>query len=112
MAVLPRLILGCGIAVASSGPGLDLAGIDRSVTAGDDFFAHANGAWIKSTEIPPDKSSYGAGSIVFDRTSERTAELIQKAESENPKPGSEARKVADYYASYMDEAGIEKKGLT
>ena len=112
MAALTRLVLGCGIAVAASGPGLDLAGIDRSVAPGDDFFAHANGGWIKSTEIPPDKSSYGAGSIVFDRTNERTAELIRKAESEKPKAGSEARKVADYYASYMDEAAIEKKGLT
>jgi predicted metalloendopeptidase len=118
-----RLTLRCGIAFAlavchapstgiAAGPGIDVGGMDRSVAPGDDFFGYANGTWLKSTEIPPDKASYGAGSIVFDLTSERTAELIQQAGGANPPAGSEARKVADYYASYMDEAGIEAKGLT
>ena len=37
--------------------GLDLAGMDKSVAPGDDFFRYANGAWLKSTEIPADRSS-------------------------------------------------------
>ena len=44
-----------------SAHGIDLAGIDHSVAPGDDFFAYANGAWIKKTEIPADKASYGPG---------------------------------------------------
>ena len=43
-------------AAAATVSGLDLAGIDRSVRPGDDFFAYANGAWLKATQIPPDRS--------------------------------------------------------
>src|SRR5262249_29964071 len=48
-------------------------------------------------------------------TAKRTAELIAEAAKQNagaPAPaGSDARKVDDYYASFMDEAAIEKRGL-
>ena len=40
--------------------GIDLAGMDRAVAPGDDFFAYANGTWMKTTEIPPDRASFGA----------------------------------------------------
>src|SRR5437870_854640 len=57
--------------------GIDVQGMDRSVKPGDDFFAYANGTWLKETEIPPDKSSYGAGGILVDTTDRRVADLIQ-----------------------------------
>jgi predicted metalloendopeptidase len=95
--------------VASTG--IDLAALDRSVAPGDDFFAHANGSWLKATEIPPDRASYGVGAVVFELTSKRTAELIQQAGSGEPPAGSEVRKISDYYASFMDDAGIEARGL-
>jgi putative endopeptidase len=91
--------------------GLDLAGIDRSVAPGDDFFRYANGAWIKTTEIPADRAANGPDAILAELTSQRTSDLIQEAAKSGPPAGSEARKVGDYYASYMDEAGIEAKGL-
>ncbi len=104
------------VSAASAAPspapgGIDLAGIDRSVAPGDDFFHYANGAWIKSTEIPPDRSSWGIGGIVEERTSKRTADLITDAARAAAPAGSEARKIGDLYASFMDEAAIEAKGL-
>src|SRR5277367_6279782 len=39
--------------------GVDLAGMDRTVKPGDDFFRYAGGTWIKQTPIPPDRSSWG-----------------------------------------------------
>src|SRR4051812_43280727 len=92
--------------------GIDLAGIDSTVAPGDDFFAYANGAWIKSAEIPPDRSVWGTGSILGELTAKRTAALIDEASKTAAPAGSDARKVGDYYASAMDEAGIEAKGLT
>jgi predicted metalloendopeptidase len=92
--------------------GIDLAGIDHSVKPGDDFFAYANGTWIKNTEIPADKSSYGPDAILIEKTREQVRGLIQNAAKGHPKPGSDAQKVGDYYASYLDEAAIEAKGLT
>ena len=92
--------------------GIDLAGIDRSVAPGADFFAYANGTWMRTTEIPPDRATYGVAAVVAELTNQRTNELIQQAASANAPAGSETRKIGDYYASYMDEAGIEAKGLT
>ena len=69
------------------------------------------GAWLRSTEIPPDRGGYGAGVIVSDRTDERVAQIIQEAAKSGAGPDSIARKIADYHASYMDEAGIEAKPI-
>jgi predicted metalloendopeptidase len=101
-----------GVAVAATPPaqrhGLDVAGIDKSVAPGDDFFRYANGVWLKSTEIPADRSSYGSGAQLTELTAERTAELIRTAAA-NAAAGTEARKIGDYYNSFMDEAAIEGK---
>jgi predicted metalloendopeptidase len=104
-------------AVASAAPaageasGIDLAGIDAAVLPGDDFFRYANGAWIKATEIPADRSGWGTGAIVAERTNKRVADLIADAARSDAPAGSDARKVGDYYATFMDEAAIEAKGL-
>jgi predicted metalloendopeptidase len=107
-------LLACGVASAwpeTQRVGIDLQGMDRAVRPGDDFFAYANGTWLRTTEIPKDRGSYGAGVIVVDRTDVRTAELIQAAARSNAAPGSDTRRIADYHAAYMDVAGIEAKGL-
>ena len=91
------------------GQGLDFAGIDRTVKPGDDFFRYANGGWLKSAEIPPDRSAWGPDEKLAELTDERNAELIRNAA--NAAPGSEARKVGDYYATFMDEAAIEQLGV-
>ena len=97
--------------VAGTGVGIDLAGIDKAVQPGDDFDEYANGAWRKVTEIPADRSSTGTFVKVLELAEKRNAELIQGLDKSNPAAGSEARKIADYYAAYMDEAGIESRGL-
>jgi predicted metalloendopeptidase len=91
--------------------GIDLAGIDTSVAPGDDFFRYANGTWIRNTEIPADRSRYGAGSALEELTDKRTADLIAELARTRGPVGSDARKIGDYYTSFMDEAGIEAKGL-
>jgi putative endopeptidase len=91
--------------------GIDVAGIDRSVAPGDDFFHFANGTWLKNTPIPPDRSGWGAGGILEELTKKRTADLITDPARASAPAGSEARKVGDFYASFMDEAAIEAKGL-
>ncbi len=105
-------VVGAGSPAASPAlHGIDLAGIDRSVAPGDDFFAYANGAWIKSTEIPADRSSWGVSGMLVELTARRTADLIAEAARAQSPAGSDARKIGDTYASFMDEAAIEAKGL-
>jgi predicted metalloendopeptidase len=90
---------------------IDQSAIDSSVAPGDDFFHYVNGNWLKKTEIPPDRSSYGVWSVLFDRAQMRTRELLERAATGNAPAGSDERKVGDYYATYMDEQAIEGKGL-
>jgi putative endopeptidase len=103
-------LLLAGVAAAQvHGP--DLAGMDVKVAPGDDFYAYANGAWISATEIPADRSSYGNAAILTELTTQRVSELLQAAAAQHARPGSEAQQIGDFYDSFMDEAGIEAKGL-
>ncbi|MBI1213904.1 MAG: M13 family peptidase [Alphaproteobacteria bacterium] len=90
--------------------GIDTAAIDRSTAPGTDFWQYANGTWMKNHPIPADRSSYGVGAVMVEQANKRTVDLIQQA-SRGAKPGSDAQKVGDYYASFMDEKGIEAKGI-
>lgn len=92
--------------------GVDPAYRDVAVKPGDDFEEYANGGWRRMTEIPPDRASTGVGFEVFQKAEKRNADLIKSAGTGDPQPGSPERMIADYYAAYMDTAGIEKKGLT
>ncbi|HEY0377884.1 MAG TPA: M13 family metallopeptidase [Pyrinomonadaceae bacterium] len=90
--------------------GLDVAGMDKSVHPGDDFFAYANGDWLKATKIPEDRSSYGVFDALAEEANRQTSDLIKEA-GKSP-AGSAARKVGDYYDAFMNEKAIEEKGLT
>src|SRR5690349_24689172 len=98
---------------ASAGePGLDLAGMDKSTKPVDDFFRFANGAWYDATEIPADRVAIGSFQAVDDLATEQLKSVIEGAAQQaaaDPK-AAEAQKIADYYAAYMDEATIEKRG--
>ena len=90
--------------------GIVVANMDRSVKPGDDFYRYANGDWIKRTEVPSDRSSIGVNDSLVDLSQKRVAGLIEEAAKANAPAGSNTRKIADLYHSYMDEAAIEAKG--
>jgi putative endopeptidase len=85
--------------------GFDATGMDPSVTPGDNFYQFANGTWAKNTPIPADKSNYGSFNILDDLSRERTRDIIQE-ESKDPNS-----RIGSAYASFMDQAAIESKGL-
>ncbi len=90
--------------------GIDLNTFDRSVRIQDDLYRFVNGAWLNTTDIPSDKSNYGAFTALADIAQKRIREIIEEAaNSENP-PGSEADKVGKFYRSYMDTDTIERLG--
>jgi putative endopeptidase len=90
--------------------GIDLTAIDKTAAPGDDFYAYANGSWIKRTAIPPDQSRWGSFNILNLEAQKRTRALIEDA-AKTSAAGSEARKVGDFYAGFMDEKAIEAKGI-
>jgi putative endopeptidase len=92
--------------------GLDLSAGKPQVKPGDDFFAYASGRWYDSFEIPPDRSSFGVFNQLDELSKKRVREIIETAAASQPQPGSAAQKIGDYYASFLDQAGIEANGLS
>ncbi len=91
--------------------GISVANMDRSVKPGNDFYLYCNGDWIKRTELPPDRARISVFSSLADLSDKRTAAIIEETAKGNAPAGSSARKIADLYNSYMNEAAIEAKGL-
>ncbi len=81
-----------------------------AVLPGDDFFTYANGDWLAKTEIPADRSSWGAFAQMAETANARIVQVIDAAAAD-PKASASKRQVVDYYQSVMDEAAIEAKGL-
>ncbi len=78
--------------------------------AGDDFFDYVNGDWLNSVEIPADRSSWGVGAALVEDTNSRIVKLIEGVAAD-PAASAEAKKVAAYYATALDQDGIDAKGL-
>ena len=91
--------------------GMDTPGMDTSVKPGDDFYRYVNGKWLDSTEIPAERSSMGMFTRLAEEATKQTRDLLESAAKSDAAPGSEDRKLGDYYASFMDEAAIEAKGI-
>lgn len=91
--------------------GLDLKGYDKSVRPQDDLFRAANGHWLSTTEIPADKSSYGAFHLLADLSDKRARAIIEDLSKKKAKAGTVEQKIGDYYAAYMNTAAIDKAGL-
>ena len=84
--------------------------VDTTITPGDDFFAYANGAWLKANSIPAGKERWGVRSAIDALTAPRVAQLIDDARA--APAGSSARKVADFRSAYLNESAIEGRGLS
>lgn len=85
--------------------GFDEAGMDKGIAPGDDFYGFANGTWAQSTVIPSDKSNFGMFTVLDDLSKQRTQEILEAAKAD---PNS---KIGVAYATYLDQAAIDAKGL-
>ncbi len=91
--------------------GVAVANIDSAVKPGDDFYRYANGGWLSRTEIPADRAGIGVFAILADQSNKNVAAIIEEAAKSSAPEGTNARKMADLYNAYMDEAGIEARGM-
>jgi putative endopeptidase len=92
----------------------DVSYIDKSANACTDFFAFANGGWIKTDTIPAAFSSSGVTKDMTDRNELVVRSVLDdamKARS-TAAPGSTQAKLGNYYASCMDSARAERDGVT
>jgi putative endopeptidase len=87
--------------------GLDLRWVDPAIRPQDDLFGHVNGTWLRTHVIPDDRAQDGAFRALYDKAEEDVRAIIEEAAGE---PGTDARKIADLYASFMDVERIEALG--
>jgi len=90
--------------------GIDTQYIDKSVRPQDDFYSFLNGEWMKTTEIPADKSRWGSFNKLADDTKPQLRGIIEELQKQKGLKGDE-QKIAALYASYMNEAALEKAGI-
>jgi predicted metalloendopeptidase len=97
--------------VALADVGLDASKLDRAADPCDDFYRYACGGWLDRTQIPPDKPVYGTFNEIADRNEALLHDLLEKASSA---PGDDPvlQKIGGFYGACMDEAAVEKLGLT
>ena len=111
---LAAALLLAATSLAASAPrygtwGVDIADMDRTVRPGDDFFAYVEGTWLRNHPIPADKSGAGYNYELPDETELQVRAIVEDAEQHPADPVS--RQVGDFWAAWMDEGGIEARGL-
>jgi putative endopeptidase len=91
--------------------GLDLAGEDPSVKPGDDFARYANGHWLDTAEIPPDRASWGSFAMLRERSLQQVRDILEALPKDSPQ-GSNQQKLYDFYHAYLDTDAIDRAGLS
>jgi putative endopeptidase len=91
--------------------GFDSTGMDLTVRPGDDFNAYANGAWARRTMIPGDHAYWGVWDILEEQARGQVREILEGAAHTHAPADTNARKISDFYATFMDEAAIAKRGI-
>jgi putative endopeptidase len=91
--------------------GVETVNMDTAVKPGDDFFKYANGKWLATFQMPADKARFGAFDALAEKSEDDVKSIVEDLAAEAPAPGTTAAKVADIYASWMDEAAIEARGI-
>jgi predicted metalloendopeptidase len=113
-ALIAGLLAGraCAAPADTAPSGIDKAAIDPAVRPQDDFFRYSQGTWLHDVDIPADRASWGAFNEAQENVETQIRTLIeQAAQGRAAKPGSDAQKMGDYYASYVDRARRDAPGL-
>ena len=108
LALVLALLICAASSVAQQRSGLDLSSIDPSVRAQDDLWRFANGKWLARTQIPADRPGWDTFAALRDATQGQLRDLLDGIDAS---AGGERRKLADFYASFMDERTVEAAGL-
>ena len=91
--------------------GVDPAGMDLSVRPQDDYYAYANGSWLKQTEIPADQFGWGSYITLRDDSLADVKAIVDEVAADVESTEA-AAKIGNYYNAYMDEARAEALGMS
>lgn len=94
-----------------SASGVDLKAMDTSVKPGEDFYAYANGHWLKQAEIPADRSSIGGFYIADQEREKNSVALFDSILKSNASATSDEGRVGNFYKAYLNTEAIDKAGM-
>src|SRR5690349_14550092 len=109
--LLPRPVAAAATKPAIGAWGFDVEGMDTTVRPGDDFFRYGGGSWLKTTEIPPDRASWGPFFALRAKAEGDVKAIVDELIARSHPPGSSEQKITDFYGAYLDTAAIERAGL-
>ncbi|MEO8763686.1 MAG: M13 family metallopeptidase [Ginsengibacter sp.] len=92
-------------------PDVLAANIDSLANPRDDFFAYANGGWIKKNNIPADHGEWGIGALVNDENENRLKNISGQAAKNPGIKGSATQIIGDFWTAAMDSSAIENEGI-
>jgi endothelin-converting enzyme/putative endopeptidase len=89
-------------------------GMNPDIRPQDDLFGHVNGRWLDETEIPADRSTWGAFVTLADTAEAQVREIIESlaegVSTSSTTDVEDARKIGDLFASFMDTERIAQQG--
>ncbi|MBL8531067.1 MAG: M13 family metallopeptidase [Hyphomonadaceae bacterium] len=91
--------------------GIDMSAVDTSVRPGDDFFQYVNGTWLNANTIPADRVSWGTNEMLIVKAEHDVRAIIEEAALAGGSPGTNQRKIADFYNAYLDQDTINARGI-
>ena len=89
---------------------IDKNNMDVTVKPGDNFYSYANGSWVKNNPVPASKTRWGSFDMLREESSKRLQALLEAA-AKNTGKDRGTQMIGDFYASGMDSAAIEAKGV-
>lgn len=89
--------------------GINQEFLDTTISPGEDFYQFVNGGWMRKTEIPSDRSSWGSFHELSKNTDQKVLAIL---EEELSIPGASGNKAARLFETGMNQENIEKTRLT
>jgi putative endopeptidase len=114
-AAIVVLCLLCNPAAAAAAPQPSPPGVSRETVAPPvdpcvDFYRYACGGWLAQNPVPADQPSWGRFAELTRSNRAKLRDILESDATDRPGRGDDQRKVGDFYASCMDEGGIEQRG--
>jgi putative endopeptidase len=93
-------------------PSLDLASMDKQADPCVNFYEYSCGGWKKNNPIPPDQTSWSVYAKLYQDNLQFLRGILEQASQTSGQRDEVTRQIGDFYAACMDEAEVEKQGLT
>ncbi|MHC8949400.1 M13 family metallopeptidase [Sphingobacterium hungaricum] len=109
--ILIAALLTAGTSFAQQHQAINLSYMDKSVRPQDDFYNYVNGNWMKTAEIPSDRSRWGSFDELTENTDNATLKILKESLNQTFPKGSDGQKIADLYKSYVDFDTRNARGI-